>query len=164
MSDKIWDHRLVKKTETCWLWTGCHNGQGYGQTKVDGKMRTVHRLSFLQSRGELHPSTHVLHKCDVPACLRPSHLFPGNHKINAADKTAKGRHHSQRKTHCPKGHPYSGKNLTVTPRGRQCKACQRAYRQANSLRISVWQREYRKNNVEKIKKMKHEYYMANRDK
>ena len=41
--------------------------------------------------------------------------------------------HNAAKSHCPKGHPYSGENLYVYENGaRDCKACrrdrQRAYR------------------------------------
>jgi hypothetical protein len=34
--------------------------------------------------------------------------------------------HLAAKTHCPQGHPYDGRNLTITKRGwRRCKACSR---------------------------------------
>lgn len=33
----------------------------------------------------------VLHKCDVPACAKPLHLFLGTRRDNNDDKIAKGR-------------------------------------------------------------------------
>lgn len=33
----------------------------------------------------------VLHKCDVPACVNPGHLFTGTQKKNIADMYGKGR-------------------------------------------------------------------------
>ena len=33
----------------------------------------------------------VLHKCDVPACVRPSHLYLGNVRDNAKDMVARGQ-------------------------------------------------------------------------
>ena len=43
----------------------------------------------------------VLHKCDVPDCVRPSHLFLGTQADNIADMDRKGR----RKT-APCAHPF----------------------------------------------------------
>ena len=33
----------------------------------------------------------VLHSCDTPPCVNPSHLFLGNHQDNESDKDAKDR-------------------------------------------------------------------------
>ncbi len=38
--------------------------------------------------------TCVLHKCDLPICCNPSHLFLGSNQANHRDKAAKGRHHN----------------------------------------------------------------------
>lgn len=35
-------------------------------------------------------------------------------------------HHNTRKTHCPKGHPYSGDNLTISNGRRHCRTCDNA--------------------------------------
>jgi len=36
----------------------------------------------------------VLHRCDTPACVNPSHLFIGTQLANIADMVAKRRHNS----------------------------------------------------------------------
>jgi hypothetical protein len=46
----------------------------------------------------------VLHECDNPLCVRPSHLFLGDHFANSADAISKGR--------APKGEQKSNAKMT----------------------------------------------------
>ena len=46
----------------------------------------------------------------------------------------------------------------------ECKACQKAYREANREKIKEYNREHRKANKEKIKVKKREYYESNKEK
>ena len=85
----FWRH--VKKTRTCWLWTGCSE-KGYGRFSWQRKQRRVHRLVWSWVFGRIPRGKHVLHKCDVSLCVRPSHLFLGNQRLNMEDKVAKHRH------------------------------------------------------------------------
>lgn len=75
----------------CWLWTASVNRSGYGKTKVGGKHITAHRWSWMLHRGEIPEGLHVLHHCDVPACVNPAHLWLGTALDNDADKRRKGR-------------------------------------------------------------------------
>jgi len=83
----------VIKTDDCWLWQGAKNPNGYGQIwDMDaGRLRLVHRVSYEQEHGPVADEACVLHRCDVPACVRPSHLFLGTKKDNTQDMIAKGR-------------------------------------------------------------------------
>ena len=84
--------RYVEKTETCWLWTGGTNGYGYGRLWVRGHFVGTHRVSFSMHVGPIPDGLCVLHTCDVPACIRPDHLFLGTHRDNMHDMVQKKRH------------------------------------------------------------------------
>lgn len=81
----------VSKTPTCWIWTGSSR-KGYGILKL-GRTKTIkaHRLSYEISRGIIPDRLEVLHECDTPLCVNPSHLFLGTQADNMKDMVAKGR-------------------------------------------------------------------------
>lgn len=76
---------------TCWDWTGARNAKGYGHVDVQKRFHYVHRLVYAHTYGPFPDHLFVLHTCDRPACVRPSHLFLGTAATNAADMVAKGR-------------------------------------------------------------------------
>ena len=86
---RIWTK--IKKSKKCWVWIGAKNEHGYGQVKLDGKMRGAHRVMFSLWNGEIPLGKNVLHRCDNPPCVKPSHLFIGTHTDNMRDMFAKGR-------------------------------------------------------------------------
>ena len=113
----------------CWLWSGLHDGVGYGVIVVGHDTRfAAHRVSYSLYKGEIPVGMCVLHKCDVRSCCNPEHLFIGTKKQNSQDMVSKGRNKNPAslRTACPQGHPYSG----VNAQGRRiCKICDKATRQ-----------------------------------
>ena len=77
--------------EPCWIWLGAKGWFGYGKLKRNGRIMPVHRFSYEIYVGPIPAGLLVLHKCDVPSCINPSHLWIGTSQDNTADKTAKGR-------------------------------------------------------------------------
>jgi len=76
----------------CWLWLGRLNREnGYGAISIGGRQHAVHRASYVAFVRDIPEGLIVCHKCDVPSCVNPDHLFVGTHKDNAADRDRKGR-------------------------------------------------------------------------
>ena len=75
----------------CWLWYGCRNNGGYGTFKGVYRVGKAHRISWEMFKGEIPRGLKVLHKCDIPNCVNPDHLFLGTQKDNVKDMMKKGR-------------------------------------------------------------------------
>lgn len=76
----------------CWEWIGGKDPNGYGRLGLNGKPELAHRISWRLSFGPITSADHICHRCDNPGCVRPEHLFKGDHAANMADKMAKKRH------------------------------------------------------------------------
>jgi HNH endonuclease len=75
----------------CWIWIGAADGKGYGILTWNGIGARATKVAYELEIGPVPEGAHMLHACDTPACVRPSHLRPGSHNENVADKVAKGR-------------------------------------------------------------------------
>jgi hypothetical protein len=77
--------------DECWIWTGNVHGGGYGCLQSGGRQVGAHRFSYETFVGVLQSNMWVLHRCDTPLCVRPSHLFQGTYLDNIRDREAKNR-------------------------------------------------------------------------
>lgn len=135
--------RFIAKVDTsgspdaCHLWTASKTVHGYGYFNASADERTyAHRWILGYLRGKrLERYEYALHKCDVPSCVNPAHLYIGNQTQNMRDCVERGRFRNpiadanRRRTHCRRGHEFTPANTYVTKDGRrQCRACDKARR------------------------------------
>lgn len=78
----------VERTQTCWLWTGCVNEDGYGTFSYDGKVRKAHRAAYAMFVGPIPDGLEIDHKCRTRNCVNPDHLQPATHKQNCQNRIA----------------------------------------------------------------------------
>lgn len=90
LSDQLKNRSLVVSCG-CHIWTGCEDKNGYGFIRHKGKNLKAHRVSWMIYRGEIPDGMCVCHKCDIPQCTNPKHLFLGTFADNNHDCIAKGR-------------------------------------------------------------------------
>lgn len=115
----------------CWLWIGYIMPNGYGLISVGGRaggMQLAHRVSYELHVGSIPEGMtldHVKERgCLFRHCVNWQHLEP----VTRGENVMRGSGFAPKnaaKTHCPKGHPYSGDNLYFDDGYRKCRICSR---------------------------------------
>ena len=130
VADRLWDKVEVGHPLGCWEWTA-YKDNGYGRINVDRVPVPSHRVAYELLVGPIPDGMHLDHLCRNPSCVNPDHLEPVSSRDNVLRGYGwAGRH--ARKTHCPKGHPYTPENTYMNPRtsgerpSRRCRECMRA--------------------------------------
>lgn len=117
---KFWNRAI--KSDGCWLWPVV-GANGYGMFRRRG-VWGAHRIAWVYTHGDIPPGMHVCHRCDVPNCINPEHLFLGTHTDNMRDMLSKGRRKAGGGSgFCKFGHPIDSSN---GPKHRCCGTCRRA--------------------------------------
>lgn len=129
----------VREAENgCHEWTAGQNGRGYGvfaygtRANPNGRsnsnmgMVLAHRWAYEYFVGPIPEGLTIDHLCRNRLCCNPAHL----EVVTQRENTLRGESVSAlaaRRTHCPKGHPYSPENTAITLAGaRKCVLCNRA--------------------------------------
>lgn len=89
--DRLLSKVFFEPNSGCWLWEASLLKDGYPQFYFNGQNRRATRVSYDLFVGKIPDGMQVCHKCDVPTCVNPDHLFVGTQKENIAYCRTKGR-------------------------------------------------------------------------
>lgn len=115
----------------CWPWQGAIRGDGYGAFHLHGSLFIAHRIAVRVAGYSVPTKAVIDHICRNRLCVNPAHLRTVDRFTNVHENSEALAHLNSVKTHCPKGHPYSGGNLVIRRSGvRRCRECENAYQRA----------------------------------
>ncbi len=92
--DRFHDKTIPEPNSGCWLWLGGVHEFGYGVIGLGRRgegTRKAHRVAWELYHGSIPSGQCVCHRCDVPSCVNPEHLFLGSLSDNMKDCASKGR-------------------------------------------------------------------------
>lgn len=101
----------------CVVWLGGTTSRGYGKLTYRYKTISAHRASWEERYGPVPAGKVVCHKCDIPSCVNPDHLFIGTNQDNSDDMKAKRRQVFGEKTHCAKLNEHDVRHIRRTDIG-----------------------------------------------
>ncbi|MGH8129090.1 MAG: HNH endonuclease signature motif containing protein [Gammaproteobacteria bacterium] len=114
----------VSKGSACWLWTAYTDVKGYGIFGVGKRqLMKAHRYSYIIHKGPIPRGLQIDHLCRITNCVNPNHL----EAVTNRENVLRGNRARGPRPLCKHGHPLSGSNLYINPRGdRECRTCRRA--------------------------------------
>lgn len=93
VKERFYKKVVIGRLDECWEWVSEKNSNGYGRFyDENGLYGMAHRFSYRMFYGEFDINLNVLHRCDNPGCVNPTHLFLGTDSDNMQDMWNKHRH------------------------------------------------------------------------
>lgn len=108
---------------SCLLWGREIQSNGYGRFKIGPQYFRAHRWIYEHTFGTIPQDLVLDHLCRNRACVFIGHLEP----VTTTENNRRARAATPKRTHCRRGHEYSGHNLKINSNGsRTCRACYNA--------------------------------------
>lgn len=110
--------RIKVDENGCWNYP--YSLQTNGYARIQGEY--AHRASYEIFKSRIPEGLTIDHLCKNKICVNPQHM----EAVTAVENTMRSSAipaTNARKTHCMRGHPFSGNNLLVYAGKRQCRIC-----------------------------------------
>ena len=87
------ESRFEPVTESgCWIWMAGYRGDDYrGYACHEKKHDLAYRWAYRIYKGEIPLGMQINHRCNVPSCVNPDHLYAGTQAQNIGDCIKSGR-------------------------------------------------------------------------
>lgn len=121
-TNRFWQR--VQFTDSCWLWIGRVNPDGYGRFSLRARRYAMaHRWAYEFCVGPIPAGLTLDHLCRVRHCVNPGHLEPVTRSENVLRGIGTPAQNA-RKTHCLRGHLFDAANTYISRKGhRRCRTC-----------------------------------------
>lgn len=121
---RFWPKVAIGNAHDCWEWQAFVRPDGYGHFWIPARKLMIgsHRVAYELAVGPIPEGLQLDHLCRNTRCCNPAHLEP----VTQAENARRSIPRCAKLTHCKRGHPLSGSNVHVNPKGQRiCRTCKR---------------------------------------